>query len=232
MLTIKRLDIEDARRLLKGAREKATEIGVPMCIAITDESGNLVAFERMDGGKVTSITIAIDKSYTASGAKKATHEYGEASQPGAPAYGIGSAIGGRLMVVGGGLPAGKGDRLSAAHQDELAQMRGPHAIGVIIEVDKQIRLGPDIACPLKKGRDVMGLDYRVAPAIIHNQDIMVQGLARIVLHGALEDGLHREPDNRRIADCSVQSPFNDLKRLARIRHFSTHLRKIVKKPHT
>ncbi|MCZ0811683.1 MAG: GlcG/HbpS family heme-binding protein [Pseudomonadota bacterium] len=104
MLTIKRLDLEDARRLLKGAREKATEIGVPMCIAITDESGNLVAFERMDGGKVTSITIAIDKSYTASGAKKATHEYGEASQPGAPAYGIGSAIGGRLMVVGGGLP--------------------------------------------------------------------------------------------------------------------------------
>ena len=82
MLTIKRLDLEDARSLLKGAREKATEIGVPMCIAITDESGNLVAFERMDGGKVTSITIAIDKSYTASGAKKATHEYGEASQPG------------------------------------------------------------------------------------------------------------------------------------------------------
>ncbi|HKL56031.1 MAG: GlcG/HbpS family heme-binding protein [Roseovarius sp.] len=104
MLTIKRLDLEDARRLLKGARDKATEIGVPMCIAITDESGNLVAFERMDGGKVTSITIAIDKSYTASAAKKATHEYGEASQPGAPAYGIGSAIGGRLMVVGGGLP--------------------------------------------------------------------------------------------------------------------------------
>ena len=104
MLTIKRLDLEDARSLLKGAREKATEIGVPMCIAITDESGNLVAFERMDGGKVTSITIAIDKSYTASGAKKATHEYGEASQPGAPAYRIGSAIGGRLMVVGGGLP--------------------------------------------------------------------------------------------------------------------------------
>ena len=75
-----------------------------MCIAITDESGNLIAFERMDGGKVTSTTIAIDKSYTASAAKKATHEYGASSQPGNPAYGINSAIGGRLMVVGGGLP--------------------------------------------------------------------------------------------------------------------------------
>jgi uncharacterized protein GlcG (DUF336 family) len=104
MLTIQRLDIADAGLLISGARAKAAEIGVPMCIAITDEGGNLIAFERMDGGKVTSITIAIDKSYTASAAKKATHEYGAASQPGAPAYGIASAIGGRLMVVGGGLP--------------------------------------------------------------------------------------------------------------------------------
>ena len=104
MLTISRLDLADARTIIAGARAKAEEIGVPMCIAITDECGNLIAFERMDGGKITSITIAIDKSYTASAAKKATHEYGAASQPGSPAYGINSAIGGRLMVVGGGLP--------------------------------------------------------------------------------------------------------------------------------
>lgn len=104
MLTISRLDLADARTIIAGARAKAEAIGVPMCIAITDESGNLIAFERMDGGKITSITIAIDKSYTASAAKKATHDYGSASQPGSPAYGINSAIGGRLMVVGGGLP--------------------------------------------------------------------------------------------------------------------------------
>jgi uncharacterized protein GlcG (DUF336 family) len=104
MMTVKRLDLADAGVLLAGARSKAKEIGVPMCIAITDEGGNLVAFERMDGGKVTSITIAIDKAFTAAGAKKATHEYGEVSQPGKPVYGIASAIGGRLMVVGGGLP--------------------------------------------------------------------------------------------------------------------------------
>src|SRR6056297_2201988 len=104
MLRINRLDLTDAGVLLSGARAKAAEIGVPMCIAITDEGGNLVAFERMDGGKVTSITIAIDKAFTAAGAKKATHEYGEVSQPGKPVYGIASAIGGRLMVVGGGLP--------------------------------------------------------------------------------------------------------------------------------
>lgn len=104
MQIIKRLDLNDARIILEGARAKAHEIGVPMCIAITDEGGNLVAFERMDGGKVTSITIAMDKAFTAAAAKKATHDYGAISQPGGPTYGIDSAIGGRLMIVGGGLP--------------------------------------------------------------------------------------------------------------------------------
>lgn len=104
MLTIRRIDQTEAQLLIAGARAKAQEIGIPMCIAVVDESGQLVAFERMDGGKVTSTTIAIDKAFTAAAAKKPTHEYGASSQPGAPAYGINSAIGGRLMVVGGGIP--------------------------------------------------------------------------------------------------------------------------------
>ena len=104
MLTIKRLSIEDARVLIEGARAKAEEIGVAMCIAVTDESGQLMAFERMDGGKITSTIIAQDKAYTAAGAKRTTESYGAASQPGSPAFGINSAIGGRLMVVGGGVP--------------------------------------------------------------------------------------------------------------------------------
>lgn len=104
MKSVTRLDLDDARILIAGAAAHAQEIGVPMCIAIVDESAQLIAFERMEGGKVTSTTIALDKAFTAAGAKKATHEYGASSQPGSPAYGIFSAIGGRLMVVGGGLP--------------------------------------------------------------------------------------------------------------------------------
>ena len=51
MLTIKRLSIEDAKILIDGARAKAIEIDIPMCIAVVDESGQLIAFERMNGGK-------------------------------------------------------------------------------------------------------------------------------------------------------------------------------------
>ncbi|SIR45519.1 Uncharacterized conserved protein GlcG, DUF336 family [Rhizobium sp. RU20A] len=114
MLTIQRLSLADARIILAGASARAEGIGVPMCIAVTDESGQLIAFERMDGGKVTSTIIAQDKAYTAAGAKRTTESYGDVSQPGKPAYGINSAIGGRLMVVGGGIPVVVGGQVVGA----------------------------------------------------------------------------------------------------------------------
>ncbi|MBZ2168938.1 MULTISPECIES: GlcG/HbpS family heme-binding protein [Marinobacter] len=108
MLTVKRLDLDDARILIEGAANKAREIGVPMCIAVVDESGNLIAFERMDGGKVTSITIAQDKAFTAAAARKATHEYNQVNVPGSLAFGIHTEVGGRISSVGGGLPVAVG----------------------------------------------------------------------------------------------------------------------------
>jgi uncharacterized protein GlcG (DUF336 family) len=104
MISVKRLSIEDARILIDGAREKAKEIGVPMCIAVTDDSGNLIAFERMDGGKAHSIEIAQDKAFTAGAARKATHEYNAVNTPGNLAFGIHTEAGGHISTVGGGLP--------------------------------------------------------------------------------------------------------------------------------
>lgn len=104
MLTIKRLSLDEAKTLIEGAKKKAVEIGVPMCISVVDESGTPIAFERMDGGKVTSATIAQDKAFTAAAARKATHEYNAVCKPGSLVFGIHTAIGGRLTVVGGGLP--------------------------------------------------------------------------------------------------------------------------------
>lgn len=103
-VTITRLSLEDASLLIEGAKQEAEKINVPMCVAITDESGSLIAFERMDGGKVTSATIAQDKAFTAAAARKATHEYNSACVPGELVFGIHTALGGRLCVVGGGLP--------------------------------------------------------------------------------------------------------------------------------
>ncbi|MEH6579849.1 MAG: heme-binding protein [Amphritea sp.] len=113
MLSINRLSQSEAQILIGGARQKAEEIGVPMCIAITDESGNLIAFERMDGGKVHGITVAQDKAFTAASACKGTHEYNEACLPGDANYlfGIHTALGGKLCIVGGGLPVTVGGQV-------------------------------------------------------------------------------------------------------------------------
>ena len=58
----------------------------------------------MNGSKMTSIELAIDKGFTAVGVKKGTHLLGDVSQPGQPAYGLSSTLGGRMVVVAGGLP--------------------------------------------------------------------------------------------------------------------------------
>lgn len=127
MQTFRRLDLEDARQLVKQASIKAIEIGVPQCIAVTDESGTLIAFERMDGGKVSSVSIAIDKAFTAAAARNSTSFYGQVSQPGNPAWGINQTNGGRFCVIGGGLPiivdgtvvGGIGVSSGTAAQDEV-----------------------------------------------------------------------------------------------------------------
>jgi len=130
MLKITRLDIDDANLLIKGAREKANEIGVPMCIAVTDESGNLIAFERMNGGKAHSVTVAQDKAFTAGSGRKATHEFNAANIPGNLVFGIHTECGGRMSSVGGGIPVevdgefvgGIGASSGAPQQDiEVAQ---------------------------------------------------------------------------------------------------------------
>ncbi len=104
MTNIPRLDINDARILIEGARNRANEIGIPMCIAVADDSGNLIAFERMDGAKAHSILIAQDKAYTSGAARRATHEYNELNTPGNLTYGINTECGGRFSSIGGGYP--------------------------------------------------------------------------------------------------------------------------------
>jgi len=104
MLNIKRLDSDEAQILIEGAAAKAREIGVPMCIAVTDESGHLIRFLRMDGGKISSISIAIDKAATGAIARRGTHVYNQLCVPGSPTFGIHVTNNGHFSIIGGGLP--------------------------------------------------------------------------------------------------------------------------------
>ena len=58
MKTVAKLTLDDARIMMAAAEQKAQDIGVAMDIAIVDDGGNLLMFQRMDGARITSIHIA------------------------------------------------------------------------------------------------------------------------------------------------------------------------------
>jgi uncharacterized protein GlcG (DUF336 family) len=56
---------EQARKVVAGAVADARKQGLPMAIAVVDNAGQLVAFERMDNTQTASIAVAQDKAVSA-----------------------------------------------------------------------------------------------------------------------------------------------------------------------
>lgn len=104
MIQVPKLTWQDARVALEACERRATEMGIPMDIAIVDDGGNLLAFERMDGASVGGIQIAIDKAYTSAVVRSRTADEGKAAAPGQPGYGVNTLCAGRIVILGGGVP--------------------------------------------------------------------------------------------------------------------------------
>ena len=98
------VSLEDARRVIAAAEERANDIGVPQNIAVVDAGGNLVAHARMDGAWIGSIDISINKAFTARAFDIATKALAPNAQPGQQFYGIDGSNGGRIMIFAGGVP--------------------------------------------------------------------------------------------------------------------------------
>nr|WP_092070186.1 cob(I)yrinic acid a,c-diamide adenosyltransferase [Dendrosporobacter quercicolus]NSL48154.1 cob(I)yrinic acid a,c-diamide adenosyltransferase [Dendrosporobacter quercicolus DSM 1736]SDM07379.1 ATP:cob(I)alamin adenosyltransferase [Dendrosporobacter quercicolus] len=96
--------LDTARKVMAAAEQKAREIGVPMVIAVVDAGGNLVAQNRMDGALLGSISLALDKAYTAAALNMSTDTAASLAVPGQPLYGLNTAGTGRFVVFGGGFP--------------------------------------------------------------------------------------------------------------------------------
>ncbi len=95
------ITLEQAEKVIKAAKEKATDIKVPMNIAVVDRGSNLVAFIRMDGAWLGSKDIAIKKAQTANYFDMDSGELGKLSQPGEDLYGIEISNGGLISFPGG-----------------------------------------------------------------------------------------------------------------------------------
>ena len=96
--------LAEARRVIEAAESKAEEIGQPMDIAVCDAGGNLKAHVRMDEANVGSITISINKAYTAIAFQCQTADLTPDTRSDGPIFGLSDAHGGRLAIFPGGIP--------------------------------------------------------------------------------------------------------------------------------
>jgi uncharacterized protein GlcG (DUF336 family) len=97
------IDAGTAEKAVAAAAKKATELKLKMCIAVTDETGDIKAFLRMDGAPKLSIDIALNKAYTAASFSMPTHAWFDFIKDDPPLlYGITHTP--RLTVFGGGFP--------------------------------------------------------------------------------------------------------------------------------
>ena len=103
MHTYKTFTLAEANLMLDAAQAKAEALGVPEVICVADNAGYPIALRRLDGGKVTSVQIAMNKAFTAAGHRKPTHHYKNAL-PGEEAFGIFTQHEGRFTVFVGGFP--------------------------------------------------------------------------------------------------------------------------------
>ncbi|MBA2442646.1 MAG: heme-binding protein, partial [Rubrobacter sp.] len=101
---MKSVTLAEAQGILSAAEEKAREIGQPMNIAVAEVGGNLKAFYRMEEAWLASISIAIDKAFTAASLGLSTQDLAGMAQPGQPLFGINTTNGGRIVIFDGGIP--------------------------------------------------------------------------------------------------------------------------------
>jgi glc operon protein GlcG len=80
VLDRKTLSLEAANKIIAGAIQEAKANNWLVDIAVVDEGGNLLSFQRMDGALIGSIDVAIGKARTASIFRRPTKVLEEAAK--------------------------------------------------------------------------------------------------------------------------------------------------------
>lgn len=102
MYTTPHLSHTDAARIVDTIRAELERQGQGAAIAVTDAHGELLAFLRTDGCKLPSITIAINKAFTAARERQESAAIGQSSRDkGFPMTNFGDP---RYTAWGGGVP--------------------------------------------------------------------------------------------------------------------------------
>jgi uncharacterized protein GlcG (DUF336 family) len=98
------VSLDTAKRLMNIAEREASERGVKIVVTVANAEGNLIGVHRMDGAALASVSVSMDKAYSAAALQAPTHEVGKMAEPGGSAYGLQTCDNGRLITFGGGFP--------------------------------------------------------------------------------------------------------------------------------
>jgi glc operon protein GlcG len=104
-----RLTLEGARAILAGAEAKARAMGWKMNIAVVDDGGHLIAFERMEGARPASVYTALTKATTAATMRQPSGPFPPGTTTPDPLLNISlqnaaMASGGKVTTLYGGVP--------------------------------------------------------------------------------------------------------------------------------
>lgn len=100
-----RVNLELALRMTEAAVKQAFREGAAISVAVVDEGGNLVSFQRMEGAEISGPVLAPGKAYTAVALRRPTSELAALTAPGGELAGL---AGGRFVCFGGGVPLRSG----------------------------------------------------------------------------------------------------------------------------
>jgi len=94
----------EAQEIVRLIVNQAGEMQKAVAVAVVDPHGELVAFARMDGVPLPSISIAINKAWTAARAQKPTKEIGDKVRHPEKGFDIAYYGDPRFVGWGGGIP--------------------------------------------------------------------------------------------------------------------------------
>jgi glc operon protein GlcG len=118
------ISLHQAQSVIQAAVNEATKHGWPENVAVVDSGGNLVAFVRMDGAQLASISIAEHKARTAVRYRRPTRAFEDGVQRSGYNYQLSlddviASRGGIPLTGDGKIIGGVGCSGAAGSQDEV-----------------------------------------------------------------------------------------------------------------
>lgn len=99
-----KMTLKLAQYVMAKVEQKASEMGINVVIAVSNEGARPVAIHCMDDAFIASYDVAVNKAYTVVALKMSTTTLKGLSQPEQTLYGIQFTNEGQIVIFGGGEP--------------------------------------------------------------------------------------------------------------------------------